>query len=289
MKIYLNGKIVPREKALISVFDHGFLYGDGIYETLRVYNGQIFKIKDHLKRFFQSAKMTSFNLPMTEAEIENALYETLQANKLKEAYIRIQITRGYGEIGLDPALCLKPTIVIIPKEFHGHPEEFYQKGVNVNVVNIRRNHPLALNPKIKATNFLNNILAKIESLKKNAYEAIMLTIDDYVAEGTICNIFFVKLGVLITPPIEIGILEGVTRGLVIRLAKSKYLSVMQNRFMKDALYKADECFLTSTTMEIMPVTRVDGKRIGNGKPGEITKWLLKGFREKYVAPYYKLS
>ena len=189
MKIYLNGKIVPQEKALISVFDHGFLYGDGIYETLRVYNGQIFKIKDHLKRFFQSARMTSLNLPMTEAEIENALYKTLQANKLKEAYIRIQITRGYGEIGLDPALCPKPTIVIIPKEFHGHPEEFYQKGVSVAVVNIRRNHPLALNPKIKATNFLNNILAKIESLKKNAYEAIMLTIDGYVAEGTICNIF----------------------------------------------------------------------------------------------------
>ncbi|MEK6681071.1 MAG: branched-chain-amino-acid transaminase [Nitrospirota bacterium] len=288
MKIYLNGKIVPQEKALISVFDHGFLYGDGIYETLRVYNGQIFKIKDHLKRFFQSARMTSLNLPMTEAEIENALYKTLQANKLKEAYIRIQITRGYGEIGLDPALCPKPTIVIIPKEFHGHPEEFYQKGVSVAVVNIRRNHPLALNPKIKATNFLNNILAKIESLKKNAYEAIMLTIDGYVAEGTICNIFFVRQGVLITPPTNIGILEGVTRDLVIRLAKSKYLRVMmENSFKKEALYNADECFLTSTTMEIMPVTRVDGKKIGNGKPGATTKWLLKGFREKYVAPYYK--
>ncbi|MBI5180927.1 MAG: branched-chain-amino-acid transaminase [Nitrospirae bacterium] len=287
MKVYLNGKIVPKEKALVSVFDHGFLYGDGIYETLMVYNGKIFKIDEHIKRFFQSAKMTGFKMPMTKPQIEAAFYKTLKANNLKEAYIRIQITRGYGDIGLDPALCPKPTVVIIPKDFHGHPEEYYQRGVHVAVVNIRRNHPMALNPKIKATNFLNNILAKIESLKKKAYEAIMLTIDGYVAEGTICNIFIVKNRTLITPPTNIGILEGVTRTLIIKLAKEKGIKVLEKAFKKDALYSANECFLSSTTMEIMPVTRVDNKKIGKGLPGEMTKGLLNSFREKYVRPYYK--
>jgi branched-chain amino acid aminotransferase len=239
MKIYLNGKIVAKEKALVSVLDHGFLYGDGIYETLIVYNGKIFKIDEHIKRFFQSARMTGFTIPLTKQQIEAAFYKTLKANNLKEAYIRIQITRGYGDIGLDPALCPKPTVVIIPKEFHGHPEEYYQRGVHVAVVNIRRNHPMALNPKIKATNFLNNILAKIESLNKKAYEAIMLTIDGYVAEGTICNIFIVNDRTLITPPTSIGILEGVTRGLIIRLAKEKGIKVLEKAFKKDALYNAD--------------------------------------------------
>jgi branched-chain amino acid aminotransferase len=287
MKVYLNGKIVPKEKALVSVLDHGFLYGDGIYETLMVYNGKIFKIDEHIKRFFQSAKMTGFKMPMTKSQIEAAFYKTLKANNLKEAYIRIQITRGYGDIGLDPALCPKPTVVIIPKEFHGHPKEYYQMGVHVAVVNVRRNHPMALNPKIKATNFLNNILAKIESLNKKAYEAIMLTIDGYVAEGTICNIFIVKDRTLITPPTNIGILEGVTRGLIIKLAKEKGIKVLEKAFKKEALYKADECFLSSTTMEIMPVTRVDNKKIGKGSPGEMTKKLLSDFREKYVNQFYK--
>ncbi len=286
MKIYLNGRIVPKEKALVSVFDHGFLYGDGIYETLMVYNGKIFKIDEHIKRFFQSARMTGFKMPMTKSQIAAALYKTLMANNLKEAYIRIQITRGYGDIGLDPALCPKPTVVIIPKEFHGHPKEYYQKGVHVAVVNIRRNHPMALNPRIKATNFLNNILAKMESLKKNAYEAIMLTIDGYVAEGTICNIFFVKNKTLITPPTNIGILEGVTRTLIIKLAKEKGIKVIEKAFKKEMLYKADECFLSSTTMEIMPVTKIDNKKIGNGIPGEMTKKLLSNFRDIYVNPHY---
>ncbi len=286
MKVYLNGKIIPKEKAFVSVFDHGFLYGDGIYETLMVYNGKIFKIDEHIKRFFQSARMTGFKIPLTKSQIEAALYKTLKANNLTEAYIRIQITRGYGDIGLDPALCPKPTVVIIPKEFHGHPKEYYQNGVNVAVVNIRRNHPMALNPKIKATNFLNNILAKIESLKKKAYEAIMLTIDGYVAEGTICNIFIVKNKTLVTPPTNIGILEGVTRTLIIRLAKEKSIKVIEKAFKKEALYNADECFLSSTTMEIMPVTRVDNRKVGKGAPGEMTKRLLNDFKEKYVRPYY---
>src|SRR5512144_230083 len=219
MLVYLDGHFVAREKALVSVFDHGFLYGDGIYETMRAYEGRLFLLRKHLARLKRSAAAISLKLPLSPGAIADALNESLAVNRLKDAYVRLHISRGPGEIGLDPALCSAPTIVIAAKPFHDYPAEYYERGVNVSVVKTRRNHPLALPPAIKGTNFLNNILAKIESVRAGAYEGIMLNWEGFVAEGTICNVFMVKSGTLLTPALSIGILEGVTRGLVLDLAR----------------------------------------------------------------------
>lgn len=279
MLIYLNDKFVPEEEAKVSVFDHGFLYGDGIYETLRAYDGRIFRCKEHIERLFQSASLIELNIKRTKKKIEDSLYESLNVNNLKDAYVRLSITRGYGEIGLDPELCPVPTIIIIAKEFKGHPEELYRKGVNIAIVSIRRNHPEALNPRIKSNNFLNNILAKVEAKKRGAFEGIMLSHSGYVCEGTTSNIFMVKAGVLITPPVALGLLEGITRSVVIELAEKNNIKVEERVFTPDELYSADECFITSTTLEVMPVVKVDERQIGNGIPGNITKRLAQGFKD----------
>ena len=283
MLIYLDGHFVAKEKALVSVFDHGFLYGDGIYETMRAYGGTLFLLKRHLARLKRSADAIALKLPLPIDKIGDALIESLNVNKLREAYVRLHISRGPGEIGLDPALCPAPTMVIVTKPFHDYPAEYYERGVALAIVKTRRNHPLALPPSVKATNFLNNILAKIETVKAGAFEGIMLNWEGHVAEGTISNIFMVKKGVLYTPHLDTGILEGVTRDLVLRLAKKKKMPVKEMLLLPRSLYAADECFITNTTMEIMPVTKIDKKTVGNGKPGPITATLLQAYKKEVLA------
>ena len=277
MLVYLNGSFVPKEKALISAFDHGFLYGDGIYETMRAYNGTIFLLTRHLDRLKHSASAISLKLPLPIENIEEALNRSVHINKLQDAYIRLHVSRGPGEIGLDPALCPVPTMVIVAKPFHDYPAENYSHGVRVAFVKTRRNHPLAISPSIKSTNFLNNIQAKIEAIKAGAYEGIMLNWEGYVAEGTISNIAMVKKGVLYTPHVKTGILKGVTRDLVLSLAKKKRILVKETLLKPQDFLAADECFITNTTMEIMPVTRINRKIIGSGKPGPITALLNEAY------------
>lgn len=277
MLVYLDGRFIPREQAMVSVFDHGFLYGDGIYETMRAYSGKIFLLDKHLLRLRRSAEAIGLLLPLGYEEMGEVLNESLRVNKLNDAYVRIQISRGPGEIGLDPALCPTPTMVVVAKPFHDYPTEQYENGASVAVVQTRRNHPLALNPAIKSTNFLNNILAKIESLKKNAYEGIMLNWEGYVAEGTISNVFLVKKNVLSTPHVDTGILEGVTRGLVLYLAKKERIQTREALLRPKDLYEADECFITNTTIEVLPVVSVDGRMVGDGRPGPVTKALMQAY------------
>jgi len=283
MLVYLDGHFVAREKALVSVFDHGFLYGDGIYETMRAYGGMLFLLKKHLSRLKRSAGAISLNLPLPLEQIGAALNESLVVNKLLEAYVRLHISRGPGEIGLDPALCIAPTMVIVAKPFHDYPAEYYERGVNVAIVKTRRNHPLALDPAIKGTNFLNNILAKIEAKKAGAYEGIMLNWEGYVAEGTISNIFMARKGVLFTPHADTGILEGVTRDLVLRLAKRARVPVKEAMLRPKSLLAADECFITNSTMEIMPVTAIDKRPVGNGRPGPVSALLHRAYRKEVLA------
>ena len=280
MLVYVNGKFLSRDDAKVSVFDHGFLYGDGIYETMRAYQGKIFFLGKHLARLKHSADAISLALPLALDKIGEALNEALTVNKLNEAYIRIQISRGDGDIGLDPALCPAPTMVILTRPFKDYPPELYANGVAVAIVQTRRNHPLALDPAIKGTNFLNNILAKIESLKTGAYEGIMLNWKGYVAEGTISNIFTVKKGVLHTPHLVTGILEGITRDLVLHLARKEKIPTREMLMRPKDLVKADECFITNTTIEVLPVTTVDGHLVGSGRPGPITQRLMQTYREE---------
>jgi len=283
MLVYLNGRFVAKEQAQVSVFDHGFLYGDGIYETMRAYGGKLFLLKKHLARLKHSADAISLKLPMRLDKIGDALNEALSINQLQEAYVRLHLSRGPGEIGLDPALCVAPTMVIVAKPFHDYPAAYYAQGVSVAVVTTRRNHPLALPPSVKGTNFLNNILAKIEAIQAGAYEGIMLNWEGYVAEGTISNVFMVKKGVLYTPHLDTGILEGVTRDLVLRLAKRKKIPVREVMLRPKDLMASNECFITNTTMEIMPVTTIDKKKIGKGIPGPVTAALHHAYQKEVRA------
>ncbi|MBI5407888.1 MAG: branched-chain-amino-acid transaminase [Nitrospirae bacterium] len=283
--IYLNDELVPKNKALISVFDHGFLYGDGIYETLRAYNGVVFRFDEHLERLFRSAFMISLTIPKTSEEIKQAVYETMKANRQEDAVIRISISRGAGPIGLDPDLCPKPTFVIMSGEFKEYPKQYYQKGIKIAIVNTRRNFKDALNPQIKSLNFLNNILAKIEAKDRGAYEAVMMNYREYVAEGTISNIFFVKDKALCTPAVDVGILDGITRRIIIDAAKEAGIDVKEGRFRKEDLYNAQEVFISNTTMEVMPVGEIDDIKIGT-KPGRITKALHSAYKKK-VAEYIR--
>ena len=282
MLVYVNGKFLSRDDARVSVFDHGFLYGDGIYETMRAYRGKIFLAGKHLSRLKQSADAISLALPLSLDKIGEALNEALTVNKLNEAYLRIQISRGTGDIGLDPALCPAPTMVILTRPFKDYPPELYANGVAVAVVQTRRNHPLALDPAIKGTNFLNNILAKIESLKTGAYEGIMLNWKGYVAEGTISNIFTVRNGVLQTPDLETGILEGITRDLVLHLARKEKIPAREMLMRPKDLTRADECFITNTTVEVLPVTSIDGHPVGSRRPGPITERLMHAYRSEVL-------
>jgi branched-chain amino acid aminotransferase len=257
MKVFVNNKIVPSEKARISVFDHGLLYGDGIFETLRSYNGVVFKLDAHLKRLRKSASLIRLSLPFTQKELGSIIYDTLKANKLSDAYIRISVTRGEGPIGLDTALCPEPNVIVMTKQLMPYPDQLYTGGVKVIVAKTKRNLKEALDPKIKSLNFLNNVLAKTEAVKRKAFEAIMLNHRDHVTEGTVSNIFMVKRGILMTPSVDSGILDGITRQTVIRIAQRMRIEPIQKNIRLKELYDAEEVFLTNTSLEVMPVRQLD--------------------------------
>ena len=262
-KIYLNDTLVPASEAVISVYDHGFLYGDGVYETLRTYEGVIFKVDEHIERLFRSASLIKLGINKSAEEIKKALYETLSQNDLKDAYMRITVSRGSGPIGLDTSLCKTPTFVIFAHPFKGHPEQNYQKGVPIIIAQTRRTYQKALNPQIKSLNFLNNILAKAEALSSGAYEAVMLNYQDFLTEGSISNIFFVKKNIIFTPSVQTGILDGITRRTLIQSAEEAHLPLVSGSYTQQDLYEADEVFLSNTTMEVMPVSHVDNHMIKN--------------------------
>jgi len=281
MKVYINGKFVDEAKAKISIFDHGLLYGDGVFEGIRSYNGLIFKLQEHIGRLYKSADAIELKVPLGRQDMIEAITQTLKKNKLRDAYIRLVITRGIGDLGLDPQKCKNGGVVfIITDKIALYPKKFYEKGLYIVTAKTRRNLPAALNPKIKSLNYLNNILAKIDAIKKGAQEAIMLTHDDFVAECTGDNIFIVNGKYLLTPPAGLGALEGITRGAVISIAKKNKLPFKEKKFKLRDVYKASECFLTGTAAEIVPVIKVDGKKIGNGKPGKLTCKLMQEFHQR---------
>ena len=279
MKIYLDGKLIEKEKAVISIFDHGLLYGDGVFEGIRSYDCLVFRLKEHIDRLYKSAGAIELKIPMTKLEMIEIVLKTLKANKLKDAYVRLVVTRGVGDLGLDPRKCSHPTIFVIADKIKLYPEKFYQDGLEIVTAITRRNLPQALNPKIKSLNYLNNILAKIDAIKSGTEEAIMLTHDDYVAECTGDNIFIVKDCELITPPVDVGALEGITRDAVIGLARRTNVSFYEKMLRMEDVYAANEVFLTGTAAEIIPVVKIDNRKIGDGKPGEITLRLMKEFKE----------
>jgi len=279
-KIYLNGKLVPREEAKLSVFDHGLLYGDGVFEGIRAYDGRVFRLSQHLDRLYDSARAIALDIPLAKKDMEEAVIQTLKANSLKSGYVRLVVTRGEGDLGLDPRNCRMPSVFIIADKIELYPEELYRKGLELVTVATKRNIPEAIDPRIKSLNYLNNILAKIEAGLQNMPEAIMLNKDGYVAECTGDNIFIVKSSVLITPPFYVGVLAGITRQAVIELASDKLeLLVKEEVFTRFHLYNADECFLTGTAAEVIPVVKIDGREIADGKPGKITNRLMKEFQD----------
>jgi branched-chain amino acid aminotransferase len=277
--IYLNGEYVPKERAVVSVFDHGLLYGDGVFEGIRAYHGRVFKLKEHLDRLYDSARTVAMEIPLTKDEMQEVVLETLRRNNLRDAYIRLVVTRGVGDLGLDPRKCPKPFVFCITASIVLYPDELYEKGLSVITVSTRRNIPTACVPRVKSLNYLNNIYAKIEANLAGVPEAIMLNNEGYVAEATGDNIFIVKKGVLITPPPYVGILEGVTRNTVLDIAREKGIPAEEKVFTLFDVYNADEVFLTGTAAEIIPVIQVDGRKIADGKPGKMTRELTLAFRE----------
>jgi branched-chain amino acid aminotransferase len=278
-KIFLNNRLVDRDQATVSVFDHGLLYGDGVFEGIRSYNGLIFKCREHLNRLFESAHTLMLEIPMTKEAIQQAMTRTLKANRLKDAYIRLVVTRGVGDLGLDPRKCKMATIFIIADKIALYPREYYEKGLKIATVPTVRNHPEALNPQLKTLNYLNNILAKIEATNAGVDEALMLNAQGYVTECTGENIFYVRGKYVVTPPPYVGILKGITRDTVLGLAKKGRLIPREDVFTRHDLYTADEVFLTGTAAEIVPVVKIDNRLIGDGKPGKVTRALTKAFRQ----------
>ncbi len=277
-QIYISGKFVPQEDARISVFDHGLLYGDGVFEGLRAYGGKVFRLREHITRLYESAKAIWLTIPMSFDQMCDAVNEAVRINKLESGYIRLVVTRGAGTLGLDPNRCSNPQVIIIADAISLYPKELYEKGLEIVTVSVQRMHPAALNPRIKSLNYLNNILAKIEGLQAGCIEALMLNHKGEVAECTGDNIFLVRKGELWTPPLEAGILEGVTRDAVIEVARNAEIEVRETPLTKHDVYIADECFLTGTAAEIIPVVKVDSRTIGTGKPGAVTRDLEERFK-----------
>lgn len=278
MICFLNGRFLPAEKTRVSVLDHGFLYGDGVFETLRSYNGSVFRLKDHLIRLRKSAARLRITPPYSGSGFSDILLKLLARNRTKNALLRITLTRGAGPPGLEPSLCPKPTALVMIRPFRGHSKTRYQKGLTATITKIRRTPPESMDPAIKSGNYLNNILARLESLDRKTDEGIMLTTRGYLAEGTVSNLFFVSRGRLYTPDLGLGVLPGISRKIVIDLAKKSGLPLTEGRYRPGRLSNADECFLTNTSMEIMPLVRVDGKRIGKGSPGPVTRKLHAAYR-----------
>ncbi|MEI6832122.1 MAG: branched-chain-amino-acid transaminase [Candidatus Omnitrophota bacterium] len=283
MKIYINGKFYGKESAKVSVFDHGLLYGDGVFEGIRSYNRRVFKLKEHIDRLFESAQSIMLNIPLTKIQLTKAVVQTIIANKLDDAYIRLIVTRGEGDLGLDPRKCCKGgTIIIIADKIALYPQELYSKGLSIVTVPTVRNLPEALNPQIKSLNYLNNILAKIEAANAGCDEAIMLDSLGYVAECTGDNIFVVKHGHFYTPPQCMGTLRGITRDAILEIARKNKISAHEHVITRHEVYISDECFLTGTAAEIIPVVKVDGRVIGKGIPGKLTLALMKKFKQLTV-------
>jgi branched-chain amino acid aminotransferase len=275
--IYINGKIVDKADAKASVYDHGFLYGDGVFEGIRAYGGRVFRHREHIERLYESAKGVLLEIQIPPDAMIKAVEQTLAAHGKKDAYIRLVVTRGIGSLGLDPRKC-ESQIVIIVDDIQLYPAQLYDSGLEVITSSVIRNHPSALSPRIKSLNYLNNILAKIEAIRAGCLEAIMLNVNGEVAECTGDNIFAVKHGELKTPPPEAGILMGITRGAVLDLARGADIPAHETTLTRHDIYTADEVFLTGTAAEIIPVVKIDGRTIGNGKPGSITRQLRERFQ-----------
>ena len=278
LKIYISGKYYDKEDAKISVYDHGLLYGDGIFEGLRSYGGKVFRLQEHLVRLYESAKAIWLTIPISLEEMTKAVNETLKVNNLSDAYIRLVVTRGAGSLGLDPNRTSDPQVIIIADKITLYPAEFYEKGLSIITASTIRNHPAALSPRIKSLNYLNNILAKIEGLRAGCIEALMLNSKGEVAECTGDNIFLVRRKELLTPPIDAGILEGVTREAVIEAARKAGMTVREIALTRHDVYVADEVFLTGTAAEVIPVVNIDNRQIGNGEPGPVTRDLMQRFK-----------
>jgi len=279
LQIYISGKYYDKENAKVSVYDHGLLYGDGVFEGMRSYAGKVFRMKEHIDRLYESANAICLTIPMSKSDMEAAVYETLTKNGLIDAYIRLVITRGAGALGLDPNQTSDPQIIIIADSIKLYPAEFYDKGLKIVTASTIRNHPAAFNPRVKSLNYLNNIMAKIEGLRAGCIEAVMLNHKGEVAECTGDNIFIVKHGVLMTPPKDAGILEGITRNAILDLAKSLGITAFEQTMTRHDLYVADECFLTGSAAEVIPVIDIDGRSISDGKVGPITTKLIAAFKE----------
>ncbi len=276
--VWIDGTFFPKSEAKVSVFDHGFLYGDGVFEGVRAYEGNVFCLDEHIERLFNSARAIALEIPLTRQEIGDAIVETLKRNKLTSGYIRPIVSRGIGDLGLDPRKCPKASVIVIADTLQMYPQQFYDEGLEIAIVSTRRNLPTALSPQIKSLNYLNNILARLEVNRLGVGEGIMLNHEGYVAEATADNIFIVKGGAIKTPAIPMGALPGITRGCVIELARDAGMNVIETILTPYDLYTADECFLTGTGAEVVPARAIEGRAIGSGKPGPITRKLIELFR-----------
>jgi branched-chain amino acid aminotransferase len=283
MKIYLDGKFVEASEAKISVFDHGLLYGDGIFEGIRIYGGNVFRLDEHLERLEYSAKAIMLKLPLTRAEMAQAVCESCRQNNLMDGYIRLVVTRGVGDLGLSPWLCPKPSVFIIADKIALYPQEYYTKGLEIVTAPTRRVNPAALSPAVKSLNYLNNILAKMEARQCGALEAIMLNDQGYVAECTGDNIFIVHKGRILTPSSQQGALRGITRDTIFDIAKEIDVPISEHELTRYDIWNADECFLTGTGAEVIPVVKLDGREVGTGKPGAIFSQVLEVFRRRVYA------
>ncbi len=279
LKVYISGKLYEKDDARISVYDHGFLYGDGVFEGIRSYGGRVFRLRQHIARLYDSARAIRLEMPMTPDALAEAVRSTLQANGIADGYIRLVVSRGAGYLGLDPRKTSNPQVIIITDRIELYPSELYEKGMAIVTASTLRNHPNALSPRIKSLNYLNNILAKIEGIDAGVPEALMLNVKGEVAECTGDNIFVVRRGQVLTPPTDAGILEGITREAVMELAREAGYEVHEKPLLRHDVYTADECFLTGTAAEVIPVVRCDGRAIGSGQPGPITKDLRQRFIE----------
>jgi branched-chain amino acid aminotransferase len=278
-KIYIDGKFYSETNAKISVFDHGLLYGDGVFEGIRFYNGRVFRLEEHLQRLWDSARSICLEVPMTMRDMTQAVLETIRQNHLRDGYIRLLVTRGIGNLGLNPTQCKSPSVIIIAATIALYHEDFYRKGLTIVTCATRRSNPAALNPAVKSLNYLNNVMARIEANLAAADEALMLNDAGNVAECTADNVFIVKHVQIITPPVTAGALRGITRSLVFEIAAELGIGVMESDITRHDVFVADECFLTGTAAEIVPVVKADGRSIGNGKPGPITARIIARFRE----------
>jgi branched-chain amino acid aminotransferase len=279
LKIFIDGKFYQEADAKVSVFDHGLLYGDGVFEGIRFYNGRVFRLEEHLARLWDSARSITLEISMSIPEMTEALLETIRQNDLREGYIRLLVTRGVGDLGLDPRRCKRASVIIIATTITLYPPEFYQRGLTIATVATRRINPAALNPAIKSLNYLNNIMARIEANLAGADEALMLNDAGYVAEGTADNLFAIKHDQIATPPISAGALGGITRSVVFEIAAELGIKCVERNITRHDVFTADECFLTGTAAEVVPVVKADARLIGNGKPGAISTRIMERFRK----------